>query len=504
MTRSNDMNARKGPLNSLLSTGVDDTLSSQAIKKIRLVNGFALTGFCVFIIGGMVAAVRGWPFHSMDFRLWFDSLFMLPNEWSAEITANKFRIIALVDVFWGSLLLAVICLNKRRMHAAAAVTLCGLATVIAFFYYYLVKLFFIYIVFIPAILPVIFFDRRRYYVAFAVLNYVALVVSTVIIFSYYGIYTQYNLYLVPFLTNVTGVYVSLFIIINYFKMENLRNENELERQNAVLQMQSEEIGRQHDEQLKMNETLRRYNDRIALELSMAKNIQKELIPSSSPVEYMSFLYVPMVEVGGDFIAFNEFRDDDRMGVFISDVSGHGVPAALITAMIKTAILQSGARREDPARLLEYLNAMLMGQAGGNFVTAFYGVYSRGRREMVYANAGHPRPLVVHGGAVESLGKGGLPLGIADNDELAREQRMYENHAATFTRDSRILLFTDGLTEAVHDDNRNLQFEETLHRLLPRLAGLPGPEIIRSVFEELKRFRGSDRFDDDICMICIEV
>ncbi|MEI7652004.1 MAG: DUF1501 domain-containing protein, partial [Verrucomicrobiota bacterium] len=83
----------------------------------------------------------------------------------------------------------------------------------------------------------------------------------------------------------------------------------------------------------------------------------------------------MEEVGGDFYDFINFRDSEKIGIFISDVSGHGVPAAFITSMIKTTILQSGERKENPAELLTYINDLLHNQTGGNFITTFYGIFN---------------------------------------------------------------------------------------------------------------------------------
>ena len=76
----------------------------------------------------------------------------------------------------------------------------------------------------------------------------------------------------------------------------------------------------------------------------------------------------MEQVGGDFYDFYRFRDYRDLGIFLSDVSGHGVSAAFITSMVKTIILQSGYKRNNPAALLSYINKMLLGRTAGNFVT----------------------------------------------------------------------------------------------------------------------------------------
>jgi len=122
------------------------------------------------------------------------------------------------------------------------------------------------------------------------------------------------------------------------------------------------------------------------EIQLAKKIQEEIIPSSKPVYYIYSLYKPMFAVGGDFYDFIKIPNTENIGIFISDVSGHGVSAALITSMIKTTLLQAAERINNPSELLLYINNVLQNHTAGNFITAFYGIYNSSNNTILYSNA----------------------------------------------------------------------------------------------------------------------
>lgn len=254
------------------------------------------------------------------------------------------------------------------------------------------------------------------------------------------------------------------------------------------------------------ELLRIRNETIENELSIARKIQKQIIPSRSPVENISAFYKPMDMVGGDFYDFLKYRNPDKIGIFLSDVSGHGVAAAFITSMVKTCILQAGTDREDPSTLLSSLNELLINQTGGHFVTAFYGIYSPATREFVYSNSGHNPPFLISGGTIKTInGKKSIPLAIVDNDMLRSLNKAGSNNFIILEKGDRILFYTDGLTETSSYYDKNLFFETHLVDILIQKYSLSSAEdFILNIYNELIRFHGSDSFEDDICMICMDV
>jgi serine phosphatase RsbU (regulator of sigma subunit) len=241
------------------------------------------------------------------------------------------------------------------------------------------------------------------------------------------------------------------------------------------------------------------------ELSMAREIQQQLVPGMSPVRNAVFFFKPMEKIGGDF--FDLFLlNGDRLGIFLSDVSGHGVPAALVTSMIKSFILQSGNLRERPAEFLAGMNELLYGNTGGNFVTAFYGIYGLEDRAFEWANAGHCLPYLVDGGNPSALSEENRrpPLGVRSNEDLEKHGRLYSDARTVIPAGSRLVLFTDGLTEARGGLNdRDFFGDERLQAALGSFRSMSGHDYISMIVAELYEFRGGGKFDDDICIICLD-
>ena len=244
------------------------------------------------------------------------------------------------------------------------------------------------------------------------------------------------------------------------------------------------------------------------ELELARNIQMRMFPGSSLDPRIAFLYRAMEQVGGDFLDFNLYPQD-KIGIFISDVSGHGVPAAFITTMIKTTFSQIAPAINNPAYLLKHLNRVLFNQTTGNFITAFYGIIDFRNREFVYANAGHPVPLIHADGRTGAIASDekNFPLCTMSNEEMQAEGREYRNNRVILPSGGRLLLFTDGLTETVREnDNREKKadFEsDGLYDSISEAGGKSAAEFVEIIFARLKAFHGSESFDDDVCIIGVE-
>ncbi len=251
---------------------------------------------------------------------------------------------------------------------------------------------------------------------------------------------------------------------------------------------------------------------MRIELNLAKNIQSQFIPARSPSPCIDFFIQPMFMLGGDFLDFITFRDSEDIGIFISDVAGHGVPAALITAMIKSNLEENRYKVHGTSELMSMLNSNLFNLTDGNFITCFYGIYKKSKRELKYTNAGHNSPYIITGEKVEELDTSmrSVPLAIMNNYDLERSNKGYRENTVILEKGSKVLFFTDGLTEATNVDTDlsnklALSFErEALIPLMIRIHDLPASEFIKKITEELVAFRGSRDFDDDICIVCLDV
>ena len=253
------------------------------------------------------------------------------------------------------------------------------------------------------------------------------------------------------------------------------------------------------------------NEVMETELDLARRIQMKLIPEKSPDPNISFFYRSMEKVGGDFYDFFRFENTGEISIFISDVSGHGIPAALITTMIKGAIAHGGELCRDPAGFLNYLNEYLLSQTGGNFVTAFYAVYNPKSRTLLYANAGHNLPFILSSDRVSTLnGSKGIPLAVISNIEMAAIYKDYSNRTLKLSEGDKVFFYTDGLVEAVNigdlENSSNPSDFETisLSKAFVELKGLQSAGFIKQMAERLIAFRGSESFDDDVCMICLDI
>ncbi len=248
------------------------------------------------------------------------------------------------------------------------------------------------------------------------------------------------------------------------------------------------------------------NTLMEKEILLARKIQEYLIPQKSPAPYINCIYRPMMQVGGDFYDFIRFRDPHKTGIFLSDVSGHGVPAAFITSMIKSILLQAGDKKDNPAEMMTYINEVLYNQTGGYFCTAFYLIFDKSDRSITYANAGHDRPLIISDDGINFLeGKRSVPVGMFSNEELEEGEKKCVTEKEILPVNSKLLIYTDGLTETRAEIGSNQFFEETeLRKSITELRNHPGREFTAELYQRLVNFRGSENFEDDICIICLDV
>ncbi|HPB81969.1 MAG TPA: PP2C family protein-serine/threonine phosphatase [Spirochaetota bacterium] len=291
----------------------------------------------------------------------------------------------------------------------------------------------------------------------------------------------------------------------------MKQEKELAQEEVIAIQQSyseslEKTVNERTRELEIERTrLHRRNKIMENEIALARKIQEKLIPDGNPASYISSLYKPMEEVGGDFYDFIKLDDSNRIGIFLSDVSGHGVHAAFITSMIKTILLQAGDRIYDPAGLLLYMNEVLQGQTAGNFVTAFYGIFNPDDSSLYYSNAGHNQPYIITPECVSQL-QGGKNTAIAmfPNNMLSKANKKFLNFQEQVPSGSKLLLYTDGLVEA-RPVGEDIFFEyANMEDVFRAHAGVHCSDFLDILMQELTSFRKSDSFEDDICLICMDV
>jgi serine phosphatase RsbU (regulator of sigma subunit) len=203
-------------------------------------------------------------------------------------------------------------------------------------------------------------------------------------------------------------------------------------------------------------------------------------------------------VGGDFYEFVGI-DEKEVGIFISDVSGHGVPAALITSMIKVAVSSISPRYiSKPAKFFQLINDALIDKTATNFITAFYGIYNSETRLFRFSNAGHCSPLLYRKKTNEMipLRAEGILLGIFNGVS-------FEEKSVQLEAGDKLILYTDGLIETM-DKNRNLYGFDGLINFTEKNNTLPISAYIHSLYDNVCDWALSKNFEDDIVIIGIEI
>ena len=245
------------------------------------------------------------------------------------------------------------------------------------------------------------------------------------------------------------------------------------------------------------------NELLESELRMAGQVQRVLLPGAPPkvdgVEF-SVKYLPSLQIGGDFYDF--YISDDKVGVFIADVSGHGVRSALITGVLKNSFIRCASLCSRPNDLMQMMNTELINLIQdtemGIFVTAFYGVIDLKRKTISYSNAGHPFPylLLNEETRLEPLESSDIALGI-DSDAK------YQINEKKLRKGDKLLIFTDGLFEArnIHGE---LFGEKRVEEYLINSKDLDSQELLSGLWKKLESFSADVKADDDINIITVGI
>jgi sigma-B regulation protein RsbU (phosphoserine phosphatase) len=231
---------------------------------------------------------------------------------------------------------------------------------------------------------------------------------------------------------------------------------------------------------------------IQSELEVARRIQQSILPAQFPKScyfQVAARYVPMTSVAGDFYDF-VVSDGPEAGLLIADVSGHGVPAALIASMVKLAASSQRDVAADPSRFLSGMNAALYGNTQNQFVTAAYVHLNADSSELRYSAAGHPPMLLLRNGSVSEVMENGLMLAIFDSAGYTTATRQLE-------RGDRLLLYTDGLVEATNAAG-DFFGNASLRYCFQQTAKLPADQAADFILSSVQRWSASQ--DDDLTLL----
>ena len=244
-------------------------------------------------------------------------------------------------------------------------------------------------------------------------------------------------------------------------------------------------------------------DALNEELEMARQIQLSILPQSIPQLPgldIAARYSPMTSVAGDFYDFIQI-DDQHLGILIADVSGHGLPSALIASMIQVALAGQAPHASDPPKVLAGLNRALSGKFSMNFVTAAYVYVDLDKNLIRYAGAGHP-PLLRfrHSeGKTTQLLENGIVLGMIPDAEYTALEIPLEPG-------DRHVLYTDGIPEAATPEGEQFGFDR-IQQYIETHRNVAAPQFADDFLGEISRWcnqsAGQCQQQDDITLLLFD-
>lgn len=236
------------------------------------------------------------------------------------------------------------------------------------------------------------------------------------------------------------------------------------------------------------------------DLEIAHDIQKNLLPQKIP-QFKNFEIVATTvfskQVGGDYYDVITL-DNNNFCVAIADVSGKGVSAALMMANLQAflkTICKQGMKIDEATGLINDL--ITENTTEGKFITFFWAIIENDSKQMLYVNAGHNHPLLIRRGKIKKLDKGGIILGVM------KTMIPYSSEKLQLDKDDVIILFTDGVSEAMNQSGEEFT-DERLEKLSLSLADKPAKEISNAIQNEVNKFAYGTVQSDDITLMVIKV
>ena len=264
---------------------------------------------------------------------------------------------------------------------------------------------------------------------------------------------------------------------------------------------------------RQNQDLSRANQRMKRDLDAAARVQRTLLPEGSPeIQGLNFAwtYRPCDELAGD--ALNIVRiNDDLVALYLLDVSGHGVPAALLSVTATRSLhpraggapsLVAGPGINpdavDPAQVASRLNALYpMESNGDHYFTMIYGLLDVRTHRLRFTVAGHPAPILVRAGSPpKRLDATGFAIGMIDAAE-------YDESVIDLQRGDRLYFYSDGLTEEVNSQDEEFGNERLLGAIADGQA-LGLQDAIESLVQKVVAWRGEERLRDDVSILAVSV
>ena len=241
------------------------------------------------------------------------------------------------------------------------------------------------------------------------------------------------------------------------------------------------------------------SERVQRQVEAAGEIQQRMLPSQPPQHArldFGCVYVPTLQLGGDFFDFIELADG-RIGFSIADVVGKGLPAALLMSSVRSALRAFANEHDDVNQTIFKLNQhMSRDTLVSEFATLFYGIFSTDGRTLTYCNAGHVAPLLFRDGKFQELITGGLVIGVLSGE-------VYEREVIELRSGDVLTMVTDGVTEALNFEDVAFGSERLLDSIR-RHESLDAQQMANQLLWDVRRFAGLADQSDDISIVVVKM
>jgi serine phosphatase RsbU (regulator of sigma subunit) len=253
-------------------------------------------------------------------------------------------------------------------------------------------------------------------------------------------------------------------------------------------------------------TLSQEQDRILQSLSLAREVQQNLLPHKSPqIKWLDIAGKSIYcdETGGDYFdyVYSDRIENSQLGVAIGDVAGHGISSALLMATVRSSLRQRASLPGSVASIISDVNHQLVRDVedSGQFMTMFYLNLDETKKQACWVRAGHDPAIFYDPGtdAFEELGGSGIALGV---DE---EWNYKEFTKSDLNKGQIIFLCTDGIWEAFNQKDEMFG-KERIYGIIRKNSSLSADEIINIMIESLKSFQKGAQIEDDITMVVIKI
>ena len=265
--------------------------------------------------------------------------------------------------------------------------------------------------------------------------------------------------------------------------------------------------------LTLNRELTEALNELRQDMMTAAAVQRDLLPKGAiahPPLTFAWDFVPTESIAGDL--FNVFPlDEDHVGLYMYDVAGHGVASAMLSASLHHSIalapITASITKDDlpgppfyriaaPADTVAHLNAKYPLTRTGLYFTLFYAVIHLRSQTMSYCRAGQIPPILIRDGAFVKLSQGDVPVGLLPD-------ATYTTHRVQLRPNDRLYLLSDGLTEAMNDNDETYKTDRAAVQLLATRSQ-PLGDTIQSLIQNVQEWQHQKRFDDDLSILALEV